>query len=61
VQGIKVHGGVEAEIHIFLTSALDKDDCLASDSGRLFPEESPTLTRGGRARARASLGVFEER
>jgi hypothetical protein len=41
VQAIKVYGGVEAEIHIFLILALDKDDFSTSGSGLLFPEESP--------------------
>jgi hypothetical protein len=34
---LKTYGGVDVEIHIFLTSALVADECSASQPGRFTP------------------------
>jgi hypothetical protein len=36
---MKMHGGVEVQLHAFLTSAVDGDDWSASRPGRFTPGE----------------------
>jgi hypothetical protein len=42
---MKTYGGVDVEIHIFLTSALDEGEWSASRPGRFTPEERALGTR----------------
>jgi hypothetical protein len=36
---MQTYGGVDAQLHVFLTSALDRGDWLASRPGRFTPED----------------------
>jgi hypothetical protein len=36
-----MYGGLEIQLHVFLTSALEGRDCWASRSGRIAPGKGP--------------------
>jgi hypothetical protein len=57
------YGGVDVQIHIFLTSVLAGDEWLASRSGRFTPEERAPGTDwiGGSVNSRADLDDVENR
>jgi hypothetical protein len=60
---MKAYGGVDAYIHIFLTSALAGGERSASRPGRFIPEERSLGTHfiGGWAGPRACLDDVEKR
>jgi hypothetical protein len=60
---MKVYGGVDVQIHIFLTSALAGGDWSASRPGRFTPGEKAHSTHftGGWVDHRASLDDVEKR
>jgi hypothetical protein len=60
---MKVYGGVDVKIHIFLTSAVAGGECSTSRPGRFNPGEraSGTFWIGGWVGPRASLDAVEMR
>jgi hypothetical protein len=60
---MKAYGGVDVEIHIFLTSALAGGECSASRPGRFTPGERAPGTHwmGGWVDPRAGLDDVEKR
>jgi hypothetical protein len=57
-QIIKTYGGVEIQLHVFLTSAIDGGDWSVSSPGRFTPEERAPGTHwigGWRATAIANI------
>jgi hypothetical protein len=60
---MKAYGGVDVQIHIFLTSALVGGECSASRSGRFIPGERAPGTHwiGGWVGPRAGLDDVEKR
>jgi hypothetical protein len=44
VEVTKAYGEVDTSLHSFLTLALDRDECLASQPGRLTPRERSPAT-----------------
>jgi hypothetical protein len=60
---MKVYGGVDVEVHIFLTSALVGGEWSASGHGRFTPGERTPSTHwiGGWVGPRASLNDVEMR
>jgi hypothetical protein len=59
---MKVHGGIDVQSHIFLTSALVGGEWSASRRGGFNPEESAPGTHwiGGWVDPRAGLGDVEK-
>jgi hypothetical protein len=60
---MKAYGGVEVEIHIFLTSALAGGDWSALRPGRFIPGDTDPGTHwiGGWVNPRAGLDDLEKR
>jgi hypothetical protein len=60
---MKAYGGVDVQIHIFLTSALVGGEWLASRTGRFTPRERAPGTHclGGLVDPKAGLGYVEKR
>jgi hypothetical protein len=59
---MKAYGGVDVQIHIFLTSALVEGECSASQSCRFTPTETAPGTHwiGGWVGPRAGLDDVEK-
>jgi hypothetical protein len=60
---MKEYGGVDVQIHIFLTSALAGGECSASRPGRFIPGEGAPRTHwiGGWVDTRAGLDDVKKR
>jgi hypothetical protein len=60
---MKAYGGVDIWIHIFLTSALVRDEWLASPPGRITPRERAPVTHwiGSWVYLRAGLDDLEKK
>jgi hypothetical protein len=60
---MNAYGGVDVEIHIFLTSALFGGECSASRPGPFTPRERASVTRwiGGWVDPRAGLDDVEKK
>jgi hypothetical protein len=45
---MKTYGGVETEVHIFITSALDGGEWPPSHSGRFTPVDEEIITKNSK-------------
>jgi hypothetical protein len=46
---MNMYGGVEVQLHTFLTVALDRDECSATKSGHFTPAEKAPVSTGWEA------------